>query len=69
MISLQLPPFFLPRVTPTRAPGTGFGMHGHDDMEINTYLLGGKLEHEDSLGSGSIIVAATDAEVLLFDLS
>jgi hypothetical protein len=47
-------------------------------MEINTYLLGGKLEHEDSLGSGLIItrrrnrrrsVVARDAEALLLDLS
>ena len=37
-------------------PGTGFGMHGHRDMEIITYLLAGKLEHKDSMGNGSIIV-------------
>src|SRR6202795_1869223 len=37
-------------------PGTGFGMHGHRDMEIITYPLSGKLEHKDSIGSGSIIV-------------
>ena len=37
-------------------PGTGFGMHGHRDMEIITYLLDGKLEHKDSMGNGSIIV-------------
>jgi redox-sensitive bicupin YhaK (pirin superfamily) len=37
-------------------PGTGFGMHGHRDMEIITYLLAGKLEHKDSMGTGSIIV-------------
>jgi redox-sensitive bicupin YhaK (pirin superfamily) len=33
------------------APGAGFGMHGHQDMEIITYMLGGTLEHKDSLGS------------------
>lgn len=38
-------------------PGTGFGMHGHRDMEIITYILEGKLEHKDSMGTGSIIVA------------
>jgi redox-sensitive bicupin YhaK (pirin superfamily) len=37
-------------------PGTGFGMHGHRDMEIITYLLSGKLEHKDNMGNGSIIV-------------
>jgi len=36
--------------------GTGFGMHGHHDMEIITYLLEGELEHKDSMGNGSIIV-------------
>lgn len=38
-------------------PGRGFGMHGHRDMEIVTYVLEGALEHRDSLGSGSIIRA------------
>lgn len=37
-------------------PGTGFGMHGHRDMEIITYLLEGKLEHKDNMGNGSVIV-------------
>lgn len=36
-------------------PGQGFGMHAHRDMEIVTYILGGKLEHKDSLGNGSVI--------------
>ena len=39
------------------APGQGFGMHGHRDMEIVTYVLDGALEHKDSLGNGSIIRA------------
>ena len=34
------------------APSKGFGTHGHRDMEILTYMLGGTLEHKDSLGSG-----------------
>lgn len=37
------------------APGTGFGRHGHRDMEIVTYILSGTLEHKDSLGSGGLI--------------
>jgi len=37
------------------APGTGFPMHGHRDMEIVTYILSGALEHKDSLGNGGII--------------
>jgi redox-sensitive bicupin YhaK (pirin superfamily) len=37
------------------APGQGFGKHGHRDMEIITYILEGELEHQDSLGNGSII--------------
>jgi redox-sensitive bicupin YhaK (pirin superfamily) len=38
-------------------PGQGFGMHGHRDMEIITYVLEGALEHRDSMGNGSIIHA------------
>jgi redox-sensitive bicupin YhaK (pirin superfamily) len=37
------------------APGTGFPMHGHRDMEIVTYILSGTLEHKDSLGNGGLI--------------
>lgn len=37
------------------APGQGFGMHGHRDMEIVTYVLEGALEHRDSLGNGSVL--------------
>ncbi len=38
-------------------PGQGFGMHGHRDMEIVTYVLDGALEHKDSMGNGSILRA------------
>jgi redox-sensitive bicupin YhaK (pirin superfamily) len=38
-------------------PGQGFGMHGHRDMEIITYVLDGVLEHKDSMGHGSLIRA------------
>jgi redox-sensitive bicupin YhaK (pirin superfamily) len=37
------------------APGAGFGMHGHRDMEIITYVLEGELEHKDSIGTGSVM--------------
>lgn len=38
------------------APGRGFGMHGHRDMEIVTYVLEGELAHKDSLGNGASIL-------------
>jgi redox-sensitive bicupin YhaK (pirin superfamily) len=33
------------------APGTGFGRHGHRDMEIISYVLSGELAHRDSMGN------------------
>jgi quercetin 2,3-dioxygenase len=37
------------------APGMGFGMHPHNDMEIITIILEGALQHKDNMGNGSVI--------------
>jgi quercetin 2,3-dioxygenase len=37
------------------APGEGFGMHPHNDMEIITIILRGELQHRDNMGNGSVI--------------
>ncbi|MFC7337123.1 pirin family protein [Haloferula chungangensis] len=41
----------------TIAPGGGFPMHQHSDMEIFTYIVDGELAHQDSMGNGSTIKA------------
>jgi quercetin 2,3-dioxygenase len=38
-------------------PGTGFGTHPHENMEIVTYVLEGALEHKDSTGKREVLRA------------
>jgi redox-sensitive bicupin YhaK (pirin superfamily) len=35
--------------------GRGFGRHGHEDMVILSYVVEGALQHQDSLGQGSVL--------------
>jgi quercetin 2,3-dioxygenase len=39
------------------APGTGFPMHGHRDMEIVTWVIAGSIEHADSRGNSGVVSA------------
>ena len=39
------------------APRSGFGTHGHRDMEIVTYVLDGEVAHRDTLGNAGVIRA------------
>jgi len=41
----------------TVAIGAGFGAHGHQDMEIVSYVLQGSIEHRDSMGHVSVLKA------------
>ncbi|GAN82352.1 pirin-like protein [Novacetimonas hansenii] len=45
------------------APGTGFGMHPHENMEIITYVREGAITHQDSLGNKGRTVAG-DVQVM-----
>lgn len=37
------------------APGSGFGTHGHQNMEIISYVMSGAIGHKDSIGNGAAI--------------
>ena len=37
------------------AAGGGFGAHPHRDMEIITYMVDGRLEHQDNMGHGAVL--------------
>ncbi|MBK8980300.1 MAG: pirin family protein [Planctomycetes bacterium] len=39
----------------TVQPAQGFGTHGHEDMEILTYVLAGAVEHRDSMGEHGVL--------------
>jgi quercetin 2,3-dioxygenase len=39
------------------APGKGFPMHRHENMEVITVLVAGQLEHEDDQGHSAVIGA------------
>ena len=43
------------------APGTGFGTHGHKDMEIISYVLSGNLAHKDNMGNVKSIEKAVES--------
>lgn len=45
------------------APGRGFGMHPHDNMEIVTIPLSGAIKHHDSMGNEGIIKAG-DVQIM-----
>jgi len=43
-------------------PGSGFGEHAHEDMDIMTIVLSGRLRHQDTLGN---VVTISPGEVQL----
>ncbi|GBQ26462.1 pirin [Acetobacter estunensis NRIC 0472] len=45
------------------APGAGFGMHPHENMEIITYVREGAITHQDNLGNKGRTIAG-DVQVM-----
>ena len=45
------------------APGKGFGPHSHRDMEIDTYMVDGRLAHRDSL-TGPHVLGSNELQVM-----
>ncbi|KAI5833190.1 RmlC-like cupin [Schizophyllum commune Tattone D] len=37
------------------APNTGFGTHGHQEFEIFSYVVSGRLAHQDSMGNTEVL--------------
>ncbi len=37
------------------APAKGFGLHGHSDVEVISYVIAGALEHADSRGNAEVL--------------
>ncbi|MCH2031962.1 MAG: pirin family protein [Tenacibaculum sp.] len=46
------------------APGTGFGKHPHQNMEIITIPLSGKLKHKDSMSNEWLFVEPNEVQVM-----
>ncbi len=44
-------------------PGSGFGTHAHENMEIISIVLEGALEHQDSMGS-TFVINKNDVQVM-----
>lgn len=44
------------------APGAGFPLHGHANMEIFSYVLDGALAHEDDAGAGGGVLRAGELQ-------
>lgn len=45
------------------APGSGFSEHAHQDMDILTIVLSGKLEHRDTLGN-TVTISPGEAQLM-----
>jgi redox-sensitive bicupin YhaK (pirin superfamily) len=39
------------------APAGGFSTHEHEDTEVFSYVVEAALEHQDSMGGGSVVCA------------